>query len=227
MRARPAKAEARRGIRGLGASPHHHCRSGRRAVARDAGGLEVPVAVARAAPARGDRFERAPIHRSSDLRRRHVGRGNVALHAPAQLGGRVLAPGLQSMRTRASSRTNRTSRKPSGCWKIRPCRSTRSCNTCSAPTGRWRASASQRLRRRADRNERADEVVAHFEKLYPWPIHFALAVPPRRRAATGGGRSRGRRQGLVGRQSDRARALPRLLRRAESGWETRPCSVPR
>src|SRR5262249_49851435 len=31
------------------------------------------------------------------------------------------------------------------------------------------------LRRRADRSERSDEVVTHFEKLYPWPIHFALA----------------------------------------------------
>ena len=39
------------------------------------------------------------------------------------------------------------------------------------------------LKRRADRSERADEVVAHFEKLYPWPIYFALdyllAVEPR------------------------------------------------
>ena len=31
------------------------------------------------------------------------------------------------------------------------------------------------LRRRADRSERSDQVVAHFEKLYPWPIYFALA----------------------------------------------------
>jgi ATP-dependent Clp protease ATP-binding subunit ClpC len=31
------------------------------------------------------------------------------------------------------------------------------------------------LRRRADRSERGDQVVAHFEKLYPWPIYFALA----------------------------------------------------
>ena len=31
------------------------------------------------------------------------------------------------------------------------------------------------LKRRADRDERSgQEVVAHFEKLYPWPIHFAL-----------------------------------------------------
>ena len=37
----------------------------------------------------------------------------------------------------------------------------------------------------ADRSERADEVVAHFEKLYPWPIHFALDVSRRRRAAAG------------------------------------------
>jgi len=39
------------------------------------------------------------------------------------------------------------------------------------------------LKRRADRSERSGEVVAHFEKLYPWPIHFALeyllAVEPR------------------------------------------------
>ena len=39
------------------------------------------------------------------------------------------------------------------------------------------------LTRRADRAERSGEVVAHFEKLYPWPIHFALeyllAVEPR------------------------------------------------
>src|SRR5215467_13663408 len=39
------------------------------------------------------------------------------------------------------------------------------------------------LTRRADRSERSGEVVAHFEKLYPWPIHFALeyllAVEPR------------------------------------------------
>ncbi|MBO0739989.1 MAG: ATP-dependent Clp protease ATP-binding subunit [Hyphomicrobiaceae bacterium] len=27
---------------------------------------------------------------------------------------------------------------------------------------------------RADRSERSGEVVAHFEKFYPWPIHFAL-----------------------------------------------------
>jgi hypothetical protein len=31
------------------------------------------------------------------------------------------------------------------------------------------------LKKRADRSERADEDVAHFEKLYPWPIYFALA----------------------------------------------------
>jgi ATP-dependent Clp protease ATP-binding subunit ClpC len=31
------------------------------------------------------------------------------------------------------------------------------------------------LRRREDRSQRTDQVVAHFEKLYPWPIHFALA----------------------------------------------------
>ena len=31
------------------------------------------------------------------------------------------------------------------------------------------------LKRRPDRSERADEIVAHFEKLYPWPIYFALA----------------------------------------------------
>ena len=31
------------------------------------------------------------------------------------------------------------------------------------------------LRKRADRSERADLVVAQFEKLYPWPIYFALA----------------------------------------------------
>ena len=30
------------------------------------------------------------------------------------------------------------------------------------------------LKGRADRSQRADEVVAHFEKLYPWPIYFAL-----------------------------------------------------
>jgi len=39
------------------------------------------------------------------------------------------------------------------------------------------------LTRRADRSERSGDVVAHFEKLYPWPIHFALeyllAVEPR------------------------------------------------
>src|SRR5262249_12190048 len=39
------------------------------------------------------------------------------------------------------------------------------------------------LKRRAARSERSDQVVAHFEKLYPWPIHFALeyllAVEPR------------------------------------------------
>ena len=45
----------------------------------------------------------------------------------------------------------------------------------SAPTGRWRAPALAALRQRADRSERSDEVVAHFEKLYPWPIYFALA----------------------------------------------------
>ena len=72
------------------------------------------------------------------------------------------------------------------------------------------------LRRRADRSERSDQVVAHFEKLYPWPIYFALAyllaVEPRPPV----GDPRGRRQGLVGRQSDRARAVPRLLRRARA-----------
>ena len=39
------------------------------------------------------------------------------------------------------------------------------------------------LKRRADRSQRTDQVVAHFEKLYPWPIYFALdyllAVEPR------------------------------------------------
>lgn len=39
------------------------------------------------------------------------------------------------------------------------------------------------LKRRTDRSERSGEVVAHFEKLYPWPIHFALeyllAIEPR------------------------------------------------
>jgi ATP-dependent Clp protease ATP-binding subunit ClpC len=39
------------------------------------------------------------------------------------------------------------------------------------------------LKRRPDRSERSDQVVAHFEKLYPWPIYFALdyllAVAPR------------------------------------------------
>lgn len=30
------------------------------------------------------------------------------------------------------------------------------------------------LAQRADRNERVDDIVPHFEKLYPWPIHFAL-----------------------------------------------------
>ena len=45
----------------------------------------------------------------------------------------------------------------------------------SAPTGRWRAPALAALRRRADRSERSDQVVAQFEKLYPWPIYFALA----------------------------------------------------
>ena len=39
------------------------------------------------------------------------------------------------------------------------------------------------LKKRADRSERVDEVVAHFDKLYPWPMYFALdyllAVEPR------------------------------------------------
>jgi ATP-dependent Clp protease ATP-binding subunit ClpC len=39
------------------------------------------------------------------------------------------------------------------------------------------------LTQRADRHERVDDVVAQFEKLYPWPIYFALkclvAVEPR------------------------------------------------
>ena len=71
------------------------------------------------------------------------------------------------------------------------------------------------LKRRADRSERVDEVVAQFDKLYPWPIYFALeyllAVEPRPPV----GDPRGRRQGLVGRQSDRAAAVPRLLRERE------------
>ena len=169
------------------------------------------MAVARAAPARRDRPARP--RPSSDLGRRHGGRGNVALHAPAQLGGRVLTLGLQS---RAPARARgptavRGSRQAAG----RPGRAPRHGHAIRA---RRQLAAGVRRPRGAETARRPQRAQRPGRRALREALSLAdllrACVPPRRRAATAGGRSRGRRQGLVGRQSDRARALPRLLRRA-------------
>ena len=43
-----------------------------------------------------------------------------------------------------------------------------------APTGPLACAALAALIGRADRGEAVDDVVAHFDKLYPWPMYFAL-----------------------------------------------------
>ena len=52
-----------------------------------------------------------------------------------------------------------------------------------APTGHWPAPALAALKQRPDGGRVVDEIVRHFDKLYPWPMHFALeyfvAVQPR------------------------------------------------
>ena len=62
------------------------------------------------------------------------------------------------------------------------------------------------LRTRSDGSEIADDVVAHFDKIYPSPIS-RLSLPGVRGRAAAGRRARGGGQGLVGREPDRAPAL--------------------
>ena len=75
---------------------------------------------------------------------------------------------------RASSRTSRSSWRPSGCSRRRASRSTRCCSTRWAPTGRWPASALAALKQRADGGQVVDEIVA--------PLRQALSLADALRA---------------------------------------------